>query len=70
MPVIVSYTVHLSYQDKSIQMCGAFLSRRHFDEFAKQEVQRNCYRELPFVVGKVKDVSVEEYNKIVYACQE
>jgi hypothetical protein len=64
MPIVVTYTIYPSYQDRSVTMCGAFKDREDFDVFAKREVQRECYRKRDFTVEKEQLISDAEYKDL------
>jgi hypothetical protein len=64
MPIVVTYTIYPSYQDRPVSMCGAFKDREDFDRFAKAEVQRPCYRKRDFAVEKEQLISEAEYKDL------
>jgi len=46
-----------------VEMAGIFSDEAHFERFAHQEVQRNCYKGNPFVTVRVVHLSDEEYRR-------
>jgi len=69
MPVIVHYRVQPTYAKNAITMCGVFRSRQKYDEFAQNEVQRTCYKSIPFIVEQCREISEDEYKNIDALCR-
>ena len=62
MALIITYQTFPSHQKEPIQMCGAFENMEKFKRFAEIEGRRNCYRDVPFVVEKTREIPDSEYR--------